>query len=75
MAFLSGNEGNKFGLLAGIKIVDFLRESPVSIVAADGNRFIIAHMERQLEGLNGEFHVAICAHYQKPKITRDAKER
>ena len=75
MACFGDNEGNKLGLLAGIKIVGVLGEPPFSFVAADGTRFLLAHMERQLRGLNGEFDVAVYAHSHKPKITRDEKER
>ncbi len=75
VACFGDNEGNKLGLLAGIKIVGVLGEPPFSFVAADGTRFLLAHMERQLRGLNGEFDVAVYAHSHKPKITRDAKER
>ena len=75
VACFGDNEGNKLGLLAGIKIVGVLGEPPFGFVATDGTRFLLAHMERQLRGINGEFDMAVYAHSHKPKITRDAKKR
>ena len=75
VACFGDNEGNKLGLLAGIKIVGVLGEPPFSFVAADGTRFLLSDIKIHLRDLNGEFDVAVYAHSHKPKITRDAKER
>ena len=75
VACFGDNEGNKLGLLAGIKIVGVLGEAPFSFLASDGTRFLIAHMERQLRNLDGEFDVAVYAHSHKSMITKDSKER
>ena len=74
-ACFGDNEGNKPGLLAGMRIVGVLGEPPMSYVAADGTRFLLAHMERQMRGLEGDFDIGIYAHSHKPLISRDAKGR
>ena len=69
------NEGNKPGLLAGMSIVGQIGEPPLGFRAPDGTRFVIAHMQRQLRGLAGEFDVAIFGHTHKPRIQRDERGR
>ncbi|NIL96770.1 MAG: YfcE family phosphodiesterase [Planctomycetales bacterium] len=69
------NEGNKPGLLAGMSIVGRLGEPPLGFRAADGTRFLIAHMQRQLRGVGGEFDVAVYGHTHKPRIHRDDSGR
>lgn len=65
------NEGNKVGLVAGWSILGTLGEPPFVFRAPDGTRFLIAHMERQFRGLDGEFDVAVYAHTHKPSLSRD----
>ena len=72
VACFGDNEGNKAGLLAGMKIIGEWGEAPLSYIAKDGTRVLLAHMERQLRGLRGEFDVAVYGHTHKPKISRDA---
>ncbi|MDH3718635.1 MAG: YfcE family phosphodiesterase [Planctomycetota bacterium] len=71
VACFGDNEGNKPGLLAGIRIVGQLGEPPLGYRAADGTRFLIAHMQRQLRGVGGEFDVAVYGHTHKPRIHHD----
>ncbi len=69
------NEGNKLGVLAGIRIVGQLGEGPFCYKAPDGTRFLLAHMERQLADIEGDFDVAVYAHTHKPRIHHDARGR
>jgi hypothetical protein len=69
------NEGNKSGLLAGFTLVGQIGEPPVRYVAADGTRFVIAHMARQLRGYREEFDIAVVAHTHRPSITSDDQGR
>ncbi len=69
------NEGNKLGLLAGIRIVGQLGEGPFCYKAPDGTRFLLAHMERQLADIEGDFDVAVYAHTHKPRIYHDSRGR
>ena len=75
VACFGDNEGNKAGLLAGTSIVGRLGEPPFSYRAADGTRFLIAHMERQFRGLDGDFDVAVYGHTHKPRFHRDEQGR
>lgn len=75
VACYGDNEGNKAGLQAGIRIVGTLGEPPFSHRAADGTRFLIAHMERQFRGLSGDFDVAVYGHTHKPRFHHDEQGR
>lgn len=75
VACYGDNEGNKIGLQAGFSLVGQLGEPPVHFVAADGTRFIICHMERQLRGAHDEWDIAVFGHTHKPRIKRDALGR
>ncbi len=65
------NEGNKTGLLAGMSIVGSLNEPPVRFTAGDGTRFLLAHMERQIRGLEEDFDIFVYGHTHKPVVGRD----
>lgn len=69
------NEGNKVGLLAGFSLVGQMGEPPVRYTAADGTRFILCHMERQLRGLDEEWDIALFGHTHKPRVRRDEAGR
>jgi hypothetical protein len=69
------NEGNKVGLLAGFSLVGQLGEPPLLHTAADGTRFVLCHMKRQLRGLAADFDVAVFGHTHKPRIERDLAGR
>ena len=69
------NEGNKAGLLAGVSLVGKLSEPPVLFESADGTRFGIAHMRRQLDQLEAEYDIAVYAHTHKPRVGRDEQGR
>src|SRR3954462_4210114 len=65
------NEGNKVGLMAGYASVGQMAEPPVRFTAADGTRFIICHMQRQLRGEADDWDIAVFGHTHKPRIMRD----
>ena len=71
IACFGDNEGNKAGVLAGMKIVGTLGEPPFGFQTPDGKRVLLTHMDRSLRGLDGEFDIAIYAHTHKPSITHD----
>ena len=75
IACYGDNEGNKIGVAAGMKIIGTLGEPPFCFQTPDGRRFLLTHMDRSLQGLDGEFDVAIYAHTHKPSITRDDQGR
>ena len=43
--------------------------------AADGTRFILCHMQRQLRGQPDDWDIAVFGHTHKPKILRDEQGR
>ena len=69
------NEGNKTGVLAGMKIIGTMGEPPFGFKTPDGRKILLTHMDRSLRGLDGEFDVAVYAHTHKPSITRDEHGR
>ncbi len=70
-ACFGDNEGNKSGLQAGFSIVGEINEAPATYTLQDGTRVVLAHMQRQLRGYEGEFDVAIFGHTHKPHVFRD----
>ena len=74
VACFGDNEGNKPGLLAGFRLVGKLTEPPVRLTTEDGTRFVLAHMKRQLRGMD-DYDVAIFGHTHKPRIERDEAGR
>ncbi len=75
VACFGDNEGNKPGLLAGFQLVGELSEPPVRLTTADGIRFVLTHMKRQLRGLDDNYDVAIFGHTHKPRIENDDSGR
>jgi uncharacterized protein len=75
VACFGDNEGNKIGLRAGFSLVGQLSEPPVLVTIDDGTRFVLAHMKRQLRGLDTEYDVAVFGHTHKPRIERDERGR
>ena len=69
------NEGNKIGLLGGIKIVGTLGEPPFCHRAADGTRFLLTHALAWAKGCEGDFDVLVYSHTHKPKVSRDEQGR
>lgn len=75
VACFGDNEGNKPGLLAGFRLVGQLSEPPVRFTSECGTRFVLAHMKRQLRGVDDAFDVAVFGHTHKPRIERDENGR
>lgn len=75
VACYGDNEGNKVGLQAGLRRGDVLGEPPFGFRTPDGTRFLLAHMRRQLRGVDGEYDVSVFAHTHKPRIVREPQGR
>jgi uncharacterized protein len=69
------NEGNKLGLMSGYASVGHMAEPPVRHTAADGTRFIICHMQRQLRGQPDDWDIAVFGHTHKPRVRHDEQNR
>ena len=65
------NEGNRPGLLAGMRIIGELRDAPALYELADNTRVALVHMERQFRGFDQPFDVGVCGHTHKPRIWHD----
>lgn len=75
VACFGDNEGNKIGLRAGFAIVGEINEPPIELATSDGTRIVLAHMRRQLRGLDADYDIAVFGHTHKPRIERDAVGR
>lgn len=69
------NEGNKIGLQGGFKVIGEIRDAPAEYTLADGTRVVIVHMERQLNGFENDFDIAIYGHTHRPNVKRDDQGR
>lgn len=69
------NDGNKIGILGGMKIVGTLGEPPFGFQSPDGVRILITHQLEHLRGLVDGSHVVISAHTHKPGIIQDEHGR
>jgi uncharacterized protein len=69
------NEGNKVGLVGGMRVIGTIQEPPAEYTLEDGTRVVIVHMERQLEGYRGEFDVAVYGHTHRPRVREDEQGR
>lgn len=69
------NEGNRPGLLAGMRIIGELRDAPALYVLPDTTRVVLVHMERQFRGFDQPFDIGVCGHTHKPHIWHDEAGR
>lgn len=71
VACYGDNEGNKAGLQSGFRLIGKLGEPPLHYTAADGTRFVLAHMKRQLRGVADDYDIAVIGHTHKAKVQRE----
>lgn len=69
------NEGNKLGLLGGLKIVGTVGEPPLGFRATDGTRILVTHqfelLNRDVDGAD----VVVYGHTHKPSVEFDKSGR
>lgn len=69
------NEGNKVGLLGGLRIVGTVGDPPLGFRSADGSRILVTHqyelMNRDIDGAE----VIVYGHTHKPSVEFDAAGR
>jgi uncharacterized protein len=75
VACFGDNEGNKTGLLSGMRIVGILGEPPFCFRAADGTRVLLTHQFELLRGDIGDAELVIYSHTHKPRVDRDESGR
>lgn len=69
------NEGNKLGLLGGLRIVGTVGDPPLGFRAADGTRILVSHQyelfNRDIDGAD----VVVYGHTHKPSVEFDSAGR
>jgi hypothetical protein len=65
------NEGNKPGVLGGMRIVGVLGEPPICLRLPDGLRVVVTHRLADLRGFEGDFDLCIYAHTHRANIRTD----
>lgn len=69
------NDGNRTGILGGMRIVGELGEPPFGVVTPDGTRILLTHILDAAKPFVADFQVVISAHSHRPKIDRDDEGR
>lgn len=69
------NDGNKTGILGGMRIVGEMGEPPFGMQLEDGTRILLSHIAESVRGVEDEFHVIITAHSHRQRIFTDDNER
>ncbi len=69
------NEGNKTGLLGGLRIIGTVGDPPLGFRTPDGVKFLITHQYELLRGDVDGADVIVFGHTHKPRVERDAAGR
>lgn len=69
------NDGNKTGILGGMKIIGPLGEPPFGVITPDGTRILLTHIFEMARDFAADFQVVISAHTHRPRIARDETGR
>ena len=75
LACFGDNDGNRTGILSGMRILGGVAESPVGIRISDGTIFLVTHTLNDLRGMIDKANVVVFAHTHRPSITRDERGR
>jgi putative phosphoesterase len=75
LACFGDNEGNKVGLIGGMRIVGTVAEPPFGFRTPDGVRILVTHVASQLRGFLGECDVVISAHTHRAHAREDETGR
>jgi len=75
LACFGDNDGNKIGILGGMRIIGSVGEPPFGFRTPDGIRILVTHVLEQLRGLTEGCDVVISAHTHRACIRRDEQGR
>lgn len=75
VACFGDNDGNKRGIIGGMKIVGTLGHGPLCHQTADGLKIVMAHQLNELRDCLGDADVAVFAHTHRPSIVTDKHGR
>jgi len=69
------NDGNKTGILGGMRIVGAMGEPPFGILTRDGVRILLTHILEPAREFVSDFQVIISGHTHRPHIVEDKQGR
>lgn len=75
VACFGDNDGNKRGIIGGMKIVGTLGYGPLCHKTSDGLKIVMAHQLNELRDCLGDADVAVFAHTHRPSIVTDKHGR
>ncbi|MEZ6124425.1 MAG: YfcE family phosphodiesterase [Planctomycetaceae bacterium] len=75
IACFGDNDGNRIGILGGMKIVGTMAHGPVCHRTADGLKIVMAHQLDDLRDCLGDEDVVVFAHTHRPSIVEDRHGR
>lgn len=75
IACFGDNDGNRQGIIGGMKIVGTIGHGPFGYQTKDGLKVVIAHQLNELRDCIGDADVVIFAHTHRPSIVKDRHDR
>lgn len=75
VACLGDNDGNKRGIIGGMKIVGTLGHGPLCHQTHDGMKIVMAHQLNELRDNLADEDVIVFAHTHRPSIVKDKNGR
>ena len=75
VACFGDNDGNRRGILSGMRLLGGVADSPVCVTAEDGTRFLVTHILNDVRNGMGEADVVIFAHSHRPSVVKDDNGR
>lgn len=75
VACFGDNDGNRRGIMGGMKIVGTMGHGPFCHQTTDGLRIVIAHQLNDFKNCLGEADVYVFAHTHRPSIVKDRNDR
>lgn len=75
IACFGDNDGNRTGIMGGMRVVGTLAEPPVGVRLPDGTKVLLTHELSRLKGQLDGAEIVIWAHSHKPSIAHDSAGR
>ena len=75
VACFGDNDGNRVGIIGGMKVVGTIGHGPLCYQTADGLRIVMAHQLSELRDCLGDEDVIVFAHTHRPSIVEDKNGR
>lgn len=69
------SDGNKIGILGGMRIIGDVGEPPFGVQTKDGTRILLTHILDQVKGMLDGIDVIVCSHTHSPGIRKDDQGR